>query len=139
MTNIGKTYDEVLANKVKRLWILFIKYDHSVLKGKDPLIKMFPVTKMPVKWVNIFKTMKPEDRPGNWADIDKHIKTYEAPYQKNKTMRIAHISSKKTLLNLLKDAFTNQGVSYKEEEDFSETLKPQSKELFGDIMDVLDR
>jgi len=140
LTNIGKTYDEVLANKVKRLWVLFIKYDHSTLEFKEPLIKMFPVTKMPIKWVNIFKTMKPEDRPGNWANIDKHIKTYEAPYNRHKkTMRIAHISSKKTLLNLLKGAFTNQDVNYKEEEDFSETLKPKSKELFGDIMDVLDR
>lgn len=140
LTNIGKTYDEVLANKVKRLWVLFIKYDHSVLRGKAPLVKMFPVTKMPIKWVNIFKTMKPEDRPGGWANIDKHIKTYEAPYNRYKrTMRIAHISSKKTLLELLKGAFTDTGLGYKEEEDFSETLKPQSKELFGDIMDVLER
>lgn len=139
LTNIGNTYDEVLANKVERLWVLFIKYDHSVAAGKDPQIKMMPIMKMPIKWVNIFKTMKPEHRPGDWAHMDKHIKTYEGPYQQNKTMRVAHVSSKKTLLDLLQGAFGDQGVSYTEEQDFSETLKPQSKELFGDIVDVLQR
>ena len=139
LTNIGNTYDEVLANKVERLWVLFIKYDHSVAAGKDPVIKMMPIMKMPIKWVNIFKTMKPEDAPGDWADADKHIKTYEGPYQQNKTMRVAHVSSKKALLDLLQGAFGDQGVSYTEEQDFSETLKPQSKELFGDIVDVLQR
>ena len=76
---------------------------------------------------------------GDWADADKHIKTYEGPYQQNKTMRVAHVSSKKALLDLLQGAFGDQGVSYTEEQDFSETLKPQSKELFGDIVDVLQR
>ena len=139
LTNIGNTYDEVLANKVKTLWVLFIKYDHSVVAGKDPVIKMFPIMKMPMKWVNIFKTMKPEHAPGHWADADKHIKTYEGPYQQNKTMRVAHVSSKKTLLHLLQDAFGKQGVNYTEEMDMSETMKPQTNELFGDIMDALER
>lgn len=136
LRNIGKTYEEMLANNMDDLWILFIKYYYSNKmnnKYEDyrvPLIKLLPMRNLPKKWVHVLQQLKPEKY--KMQGHDAHIKSYVGALAADATVRHAHISDLQTLQQLLQEAF---GEDVQQEDEFLDTLKPATQRHLGDIVD----